>query len=613
MRFLFPLGLYGLFAIPVVILIYILQSIYTEQTVNSNYLWHLSNKFMKRRNPLSGIKGLISLILQILTIAVLSFALARPIIILPNAANEYCFVLDVSSSMGMQDGDSTRLEKAKDEIKAVIEKSKKGSTYSLVCVSSDTERTFDFVTDKKTAYALIDEVGVTQAHLDTSRALSVAQSAFELNNATEVYFVTDKDYEIHENVNIIDVGTTNLENYAIFDVSYSHSGGKLTVKADVISYNSDTTLNVKLTVDGTTPVEDSFEVKAGVLTEVSLTKTCDYFASFNIEITNSDGYMLDNSISSYNAKSEKTYSILIVSEEPFFFRAVVDSLIDSQIDIVDPDEYEDVTEKYGLYIFDSCEPKTLPEGAVWFINPEQNIENSGFAVRGKVAITGGDVIKKSTSSSTAVRKLLTGVGNSEISIKNYMKYSVYAEHSVLYTYNSMPMVFTCLNSTGNRQAVFAFDFHESDIALSTDFVILFRNLLEYSFPNVIDETNYMVGDDAIVNIVSNADNLKAISPSGKNIYVDAGGATAEIYLDEVGTYVLSMTLSGQDVSYRFFSSAHKLESEPVSTEAEFSLPGEKEKSQLDGEFDPLTVLFIALAVLFIADWGVYCYEKYQLR
>ena len=55
MRFLFPLGLLGLIGIPVIIIIYILQSKFTEQTVNSNYIWHLSDRFLKRKNPLSGI------------------------------------------------------------------------------------------------------------------------------------------------------------------------------------------------------------------------------------------------------------------------------------------------------------------------------------------------------------------------------------------------------------------------------------------------------------------------------------------------------------------------------------------------------------------------------
>jgi len=65
MSFLFPLGLLGLIGIPIVIIIYILQSKYNEQTVTSTYIWHLSEKFLKKKNPFSGLTGLISLLLQI--------------------------------------------------------------------------------------------------------------------------------------------------------------------------------------------------------------------------------------------------------------------------------------------------------------------------------------------------------------------------------------------------------------------------------------------------------------------------------------------------------------------------------------------------------------------
>ncbi|MDE7076738.1 MAG: BatA domain-containing protein, partial [Clostridia bacterium] len=42
MTLLYPLGLLGLLAIPVLILIYIIKSKYTEQVISSTYLWTLS-------------------------------------------------------------------------------------------------------------------------------------------------------------------------------------------------------------------------------------------------------------------------------------------------------------------------------------------------------------------------------------------------------------------------------------------------------------------------------------------------------------------------------------------------------------------------------------------
>ena len=62
-----------------------------------------------------------------------------------------------------------------------------------------------------------------------------------------------------------------------------------------------------------------------------------------------------------------------------------------------------------------------------------------------------------------------------------------------------------------------------------------------------------------------------------------------------------------------YVSANPEESQPLIKEAEFKLAGEKGNEKIDGEFAAMLTLVIILAVLFVADWGVYCYEKYQLR
>ena len=102
-------------------------------------------------------------------------------------------------------------------------------------------------------------------------------------------------------------------------------------------------------------------------------------------------------------------------------------------------------------------------------------------------------------------------------------------------------------------------------------------------------------------------------PSGKDVFLEADGTTALLTLEEVGTYVVSMTLAGTEGTYRIYSGAHPDESVPAADGEDFSLAGERTYENIDGEYDPIVLLFICLAVLFLADWGVYCYEKYQLR
>ena len=614
MTFLQPLGLLGLIGIPIVILIYILRSKYTEQTITSTYIWELSEKFLKRKNPLSGLTGLISLILQILIVTAVSLSIAKPIFTLPGAAYDYCFVLDASGSMNIEQGKTTRFEVAKDEIVDLIKDAKDGSSFTLLCVADESIMTFQGITDKKYAIELVKDVEPEAVAVDTMKSLNTAQAYFTEHPSSLMYLVTDKHFESAANIEVITV-SDNATNYAITDVQYSHSGGKLTVGANIVSYGGDANISVRLSVDGEAKNEGAIAVKDGELTPIKIECAVPRFSSFKVEILDSDAYGADNSITTYNLDSDKTYSTLIVSETGFFFEAVLDALLDSEVTIITPEKYEKgIDEVYGLYIFDSYEPPVLPNGAVWLVNPDTSIKDSGFNVKGKVSLTESDVIKKSASTSTMVRKLLEGIEGGEIYIKNYVKYSgMYLNFHTLFTYDSNPMIFAGANGLGNRQVVFAFDVHESDIALSTDFVMLIGNLVEYSFPDVIDSSDYVAGEEVLVNITSTMESVKAIAPSGEEVYMESDGTTATLKLSEVGTYRVIVTEGGRNNEYPVYAAAPLSESVPVVTEGDFSLSGEREDRKIDGKYDPSTLLFVMIIVLFLADWGVYCYEKYQLR
>ena len=514
----------------------------------------------------------------------------------------------------MKNGKKTRFELAKEEITDVIKNSKEGSSYTLICVSNETVIEFENVKKKETAIEFLKDVKVGYAGSSYADVLGAAQGAFDENSSSKIYLITDKTYEGYENVEVIQVGGAGQQNYAVFSPAYSFAGGKLTVSASVLSYGGAKDAEVALSVDGKEVARKSVAVKEGELTSVEFVHPTYAFETFEVKSTRADAYGLDDGVLTHNKESDKTYNTLIVSETGFFLEAVIDALLDAEIKTITPKEYELNTEKYGLYIFDSYEPEELPDGTVWLLNADRSINDSGFSVRGKIDLGAATEIEKSKSTSTVVRKLLKSVDGSGIHITRFVKYSgMYLNFHTLFSYESNPLIFAGSNGLGNRQVVFGFDLHESDFALSTDFVMLLRNLLEYSFPDVIDQTNYIAGEEAIINILPNAETVKAIAPSGKEIFVDSENATATIALNEIGTYSVKMTIAGIENTYKIYVGANPEESQPLVSEAEFKLVGEKGNEKIDGEFDAMMTLFIILAVLFVADWGVYCYEKYQLR
>ena len=615
MSFMYPLGLLGLIGVPILIIIYILRSKYNEQTVPSTYLWTLSEKFFKRRNPLSGITGIISLILQILMVTILSLAISRPIFVVPSSASEYCFVIDASGSMNTKDGSKTYFERAKDEIGDIIRDANLGSSYTLITVSGNTDVSYERITDKKLALDMLDELECSDGTVEYSGALSAAQKYFDNNPSTRVYLVTDKSYASHNNVEIVNVSAQKVTNYTISDVSGTLTDGTLNVSGSVLSHTGDATLTVELRINGSSRVaaSTSVSVKAGVPTPVTLSERVASYDSFTLSIKNKDDLAADNSVVIYNLGSEETYSILIVSETPFFLQAALDVLTDSVIDTVTPEEYSEGG-NYGLYIFQSFTPDRLPDAAVWLINSTESVDDSGFGVRGIIGLDGPEKIVKSNSTATRARKLLSGVEGRDIYIGEYVKYSgMYTQFTTLFSYDSNPLIFAGVNALGNREVVFGFDLHKSDLPLSTDFSPLIANLLEYSCPDIVERTDYLCGESANINITANIDSIKVLSPDGEETYIDTSTDVGVMPLTKVGTYTLKVRISGVDRTYNIYSAAPAEESIPLQSGESFSLSGEQQNEKTDGEYDPLVLMFVLLAIIFTADWMVYCYEKYQLR
>ena len=615
MRFLYPLGLLGLIGIPILLVIYILRSKYNEQTVASTYLWTLSEKFFKRRNPLSGITGIISLILQILMVIILSLAISRPIFTVPESASEYCFVLDASGSMNIKSGLKTRFEKGKDYIEDTINSARLGSSYTLVCVSDKGSVIYERVTEKKLAISMLNDLSCTDIPSGNDDGLELAQKYFSENTSTLVYLVTDKDYKNSKNVEIVNVSSQNTTNYAISDVVGTLTDGTLYTSGIVTSYTSDANLRVELYVNDSRWAAESvtLSVAKGESVAVELSAKVSAYDSFKLVIANKDDLPQDNEVVCYNLKSEESYSILIVSETPFFLEAAFDAVTDSVIDSISPDEYTGQG-GYGLYVFHTFTPDVLPDAPVWLINSSKSVPDSGFGIRGVFETDGPANITKSTSTSSKARKLLLGVTGRDIYISEYVKYSgMYTHFTTLFSYNSNPLIFAGVNALGNREVVFGFDIHKSDIAISTDFAPLISNLLEYSCPDIFDRSCFACGEEAEINITANMDSIKTISPDGEENYVDMSTDIGKIPLDRVGTYTVKVNIAGEEMIYKIYSAASVEEGNPYTEGESFYLTGEKTDEKTDGEYDPLVLLFVLLAIVFSADWMVYCYEKYQLR
>lgn len=618
MSFLYPLGLLGLLAIPVLIIIYIIKNKYTEQIITSTYLWTLSEKFLKRKNPINRITGIISLILQILAVILISFACAHPVFVLPAAANDFCFVLDGSGSMNITREGKTRFDYGKDEISSLIKESADGSTYTLIYTGETTEVVYENIEDKNRALSLLSEMQPSFSASGFADAMTAAQEYFTENSAIKTYLVTDKSYETVENVTLLNVSASE-SNYALSGVECALSGGNLTVNGNAVSYTDDADVTVELYLnEDTEPVaSETLSLTGGEVAAFSLDggDNADY-RLLRVAIKESDALALDNEVVVYNVRYDNSYSTLLVSETPFFIEKALQAAGNSQIDFVKPENYtESETGGYGLYIFDSFSPKIMPrDGAVWFVNPVASTEKSGFSVQGIVKPeVPGAVMVKNNSSSTKVKSLLKGTVDDDVYLKEYVKCGLYRSFTTAFSHEGNPLVFAGTNSYGNREAVFAFALKDAEFAVSVNFGIMVYNMLNYTFPEIVDGSTYYCGDTVLINVLTNCDSVRIESERGTVEYLDSELDIIEYELKEEGIYTVTLMVSGSPRVINIFSQLPEAERATAVTEASFVIHGEPSDAKRDGVYRDLLIMFIVLAVIFIADWMVYCYEQYQLR
>ena len=607
-----PLGLLGLIGIPIVILIYIIKNKHTEQIVTSNYLWHLSEKFLNKKKNVSLVSGIISLLLQIVAITMISLVIAHPIIYIPNGAKEYCFILDGSGSMNMVIEEKSRIDIGKDEIKNIINSSADGSKYTLIYASDTARVVYEKFDNKEKACELLEDLKPSGVSVTYDSILKHVQKYFNENKSMITYLVTDKDYQSN-NIEIINV-SNDVDNYAISNFNYIIEESLLKINANVLSYESDTTLNVNLYIDGV--LIDSKEVEVSKLTEGNYYFETDNtdFLNISLEISNVDGLMLDNVSTIYNVEKEHNYSTLVISYRPFYIESMLKTVGNTSVTVISPENYNSDMSGYSLYIFDAVTPKTLPtDGTVWLFKPTESIEKSGFSVQDIVEDENGIELTYPKNSTSMFKLLTYGLEKEQVYVSKYVKYGLYKNFTTLLTHEGNPVIFTGTSDNGVREVVFGFDLHDSNFPLLMDYLVLSKNLIDYSFPIILDNSVYTCGDKVEINVLSNCDSIKVTSPNGDVSYLDVSSEITSFNTTLVGTYVLTMNFNGDIKEFSIYSNLPSEESTTVHEVVDINLSGELENEYSDGIYDKLLFLFIILAIVYVADWVVYCREQYQLR
>src|SRR5690349_8417270 len=187
-----PIGL-GLLALAVpIVALYMLRMRRREREVSSTLLWEQAIRDVRANAPWQKLRPNLLLFLQLLALAALVVALARPFWLgaTPLGAN-LVVIVDVSGSMNATDVGPSRMEKAKGEVRKLIDSLPANGQMTIIAAGTGAEVLQPATDNRATLRDAADRLRARAGATDLTEALALAAPAAERLPDTTVVIVSD--------------------------------------------------------------------------------------------------------------------------------------------------------------------------------------------------------------------------------------------------------------------------------------------------------------------------------------------------------------------------------------------------------------------------------------
>jgi len=496
--------LVGLLAVPI-LLLYLLRLRRQDTPVSSILLWQQVLRDRQANAPWQKLKRNLLLILQLLILAALTLALARPARPVASVASgSLVILLDASASMNALDGAENpaasaslnRFESARTLARGLIEGLPSGSAASLILVSGQPEILSAGEVDRSLLLSALDVAQPSQEAADWQAALALASGAARSVAAQKVTTILVSDGGLEPELALpalpgevlyLPVGVS-ADNLALAAFSGRASETGLELFARVQNYGSNERSLLLSFYRGADLLDARpLTLAAGASQGLSLRVGQTGAAQFTARITPAattpgggkerrevaallDPFPLDDT-AYFAYQPARTGRTLLVSPGNLFLESALSSLPGIQpFRLPGPPPNSALAlpdEPFDLYVLDGVLPDPLPPGNLLLIHPPANelfLVTAPFSDTAPAALTASPLARFLDWSAVHVRQAQD------------VRLPAWAQ--VVVDSPGGPLVFA--GETGSRRvAVITFDLHDSDLPLQVDFPILLANLTGY--------------------------------------------------------------------------------------------------------------------------------------
>ncbi|MDQ7025915.1 MAG: BatA and WFA domain-containing protein [Anaerolineae bacterium] len=568
MSFLSPFAFLGaVIAIPI-ILLYMLRLRRREVVISSNFLWEQILRDREANTPWQRLRRNILLILQLIILALIVLAMARPAQIVPTiSAGKTVILLDASASMNATDIDGqSRFEEAKRQAVLVLSEVGLEDEVAVIRVADVTEPIITYTHDINALRRAINNAEPGSGSGDWDTALTLAAAGAEGAEDFSIIIVTDgglgNTARLPENIpqpNFIVVGQAN-NNLAISALATRALPGQIPqLFAQVQNYNNlPTEMSLLIRLDG--EIWESITQLLAAQSQRAFVFTVEEdFTTIEAELVLDDEVIdyLDIDNQAYTvATDNRTRRVLLLSEQRnIFLEQVLRSLPGVQLFRGDTTRSTLPESQYDLYVFNNYLPDDLPDADMLIVNPSDSTEL--FTILGDSEESGRLQIADGARS----HPLTTFLNVSNVSLRTFKTMTVGSWANPIIDVQGGTIVYAG-EDDGRQIVLMPFNLLDSDLPLQIAFPLLMSNAMEWFAPaNIVSGgTAYSVGDLVRVNPPLDATDIRIILPDGSVQNLDMAGDNVSFGESHIpGFYTIEILSNGeitdtQTISVNIFGS-----------------------------------------------------------
>lgn len=550
MSLLAPLGLALGASLPIVIIFYLLKVRRHDEEVSSTFLWNDLVRDLAAHEPLQRLKWNVLLALQLLALALLTFAVARPFFEqVAEKPVHAVLLLDGSASMQATDVRPSRFARAVEQARQTLAGLPDGSLATVLLAAAHPQVLVSASGDRRQAERALSDARPSGAAGDMREALLLARSLGGDPGVRRIYVYTDGAFTLPLDlpddmgaVSVEQVAEPEAGNVAVTAIS-TRPDPRDTRRQQLfgrVENFSATSVRATLTlaVDGQPTEERPLELAPGGVSEQLFEElpAGARSASLAVSRTSADALPLDDEAYAV-LMQRKPAQVLLVSPGNPFLERVLSLLPRVELYRIPARRYLAIeADRFDVVVFDDYLPPLLPRGNLLVVNPPERgpFRGNGEVRRPRVGVWERD------------DPLLAYVDVRDLGVSRARRLDVPRWARSLVTSTDGTPLLLAGQDGDRRVAVLPFDLRQSNLPLSPAFPILMANLLAYLAPQgVVQHPDIRTGEPEVLSPLPQVERVRVTGPDEQATELAAGPrGTTFARTDVPGLYRVQQILAG---------------------------------------------------------------------